>query len=35
MFMALLVWDITTKKMNEKAKKSNLIVDHFSLTFFH
>ena len=32
-FMALIVWDIGTKKMKERTKTSNLIVDHFSLTF--
>ena len=32
MFMTF-VSDIATKKMKERAKTSNLIVDHFSLTF--
>ena len=31
--LTLIFWDIRTKKMKEKTKKSNLIVDHFSLTF--
>ena len=31
--MTLIVWDIGTKKMKERTKTSNLIVDHFSLTF--
>ena len=31
--MALIVWDIGTKKIKEKTKTSNLIVDCFSLTF--
>ena len=33
MFMTLIVWDNATKKMKERTKTSNLIVDHFSLTF--
>ena len=28
-----IVWDIRTKKMKERTKTSNLIVDHVSLTF--
>ena len=32
-FMTLIVWDIGTKKIKERTKTSNLIVDHFSLTF--
>ena len=35
MFMTLIVWDIGTKKIKEKTKKSNLIVDHFSLTLIN
>ena len=31
--MTLIVWDIQTKKMKERTKKLNLIVDHFSLNF--
>ena len=31
--LTLIFWGIRTKKMKEKTKKSNLIVDHFSLTF--
>ena len=27
------LWDTETKKINEKAKTSNSIVDHFPLTF--
>ena len=33
MLITLIVWDIGMKKMKEKRKTSNLIVDHFSLTF--
>ena len=33
MFMTLIAWDNVTKKMKERTKTSNLIVDHFSLTF--
>ena len=32
-FMTLIVWDIGTKKIKEKIRTSDLIVDHFSLTF--
>ena len=32
LFMTL-VWDIRTKKMKERTKRSNLIVDHFSSAF--
>ena len=31
--MTLIVWDTGTKKMEERTKTSNLIIDHFSLTF--
>ena len=31
--MALIVWNIGTKKMKEIIKTSNLIVYHFSLNF--
>ena len=30
--MTLIVWNIGTKKMKERTKTCNLIVDHFSLT---
>ena len=33
MYMALRFWDIRMKKMKERIKTSNLMVDHFSLTF--
>ena len=33
MFMTLIVWDIGTKKIKERTKTSNLVIDHFSLTF--
>ena len=33
LFTAFIVWGIGTKKMKERTKTSNLIVDHFSLTF--
>ena len=33
LFMALIVWNIGTKKMKEIIKTSNLIVYHFSLNF--
>ena len=33
MFMTLIAWDIGTKKMKDRTKTSNLIVDDFSLTF--
>ena len=33
LFMALTVWVTGMKKMKERIKTSNLIVDHFSLTF--
>ena len=33
MFMTLIVWDIGIKKMKERTTTSNLIDDHFSLTF--
>ena len=33
MYMALRFWDIRMKKMKERIKISNLMVDHFSLTF--
>ena len=32
-FVTLVVWDIGMKKIKEKTKTSNLIVDHFSLNF--
>ena len=32
LFMTLIVWDIGTKKIKERTKTSNLIVDQFSLT---
>ena len=31
--MTLIAWDNATKKMKERTKASNLIVEHFSLTF--
>ena len=31
--MTFIVWDIGTRKMIERTKASNLIVDYFSLTF--
>ena len=31
--MILIVWDIGMKKMKERTKTSNLMVDKFSLTF--
>ena len=34
MFMTLIVWDIGAQKLKERTKTSNLIVDHFSLTFY-
>ena len=33
LFMTLFVWDIGMKKMKERAKTSDLLVDYFSLTF--
>ena len=33
MFMTLIAWDIGRKKMKDRTKTSNLIVDDFSLTF--
>ena len=33
MFMAVIVWDIGKKKIKERTKTSDLVVDHFSLTF--
>ena len=33
MFMTLMVCEIGTKKIKERTKTSNLIVDYFSLTF--
>ena len=33
MFKALIDWDIGTKKIKERTKTSNLVADHFSLTF--
>ena len=33
--MTIIVWNIGTNKMKERSKTSNLIVDHFSLTFIN
>ena len=33
LFMALIVWDIVMKKIKERSKTSNWIVNHFSLIF--
>ena len=33
LFMTVIVWDIGMKEMKERSKISNLMVDHFSLTF--
>ena len=33
MFMTLIVWDTGTKKIKDRTKKPNLIVNDFSLTF--
>ena len=33
MFMTLIAWDIGSKKMKDRTKASNLIVDDFSLIF--
>ena len=31
--MTFIVWDIGTKKVKERTETTNLVVDHFSLTF--
>ena len=33
MFMTLIAWDIGRKKMKDRTKTPNLIVDNFPLTF--
>ena len=33
--MTIIVWNIGTNKMKERSKTSNLIADHFSLTFIN
>ena len=33
MFVTLITWDIGMKKMKERTKTSNLIVEYFSSTF--